>query len=98
MQEVNSAVRRLFSLPSVEASSSSSEDSETAPIDELLDVLIALLDKGSSDLRNLANLIFGMISSAFTPSSVQHLVAVSLVSQSKRQMLMVSPATRTDYC
>jgi DNA polymerase phi len=53
------------------------EEDDAAPIDVLLDVLIALMDKGSNDLRVLANLVVGMVAPAFTSSSIQHLVAVS---------------------
>lgn len=60
------------------------------PIDALLDVLIALLDKSSADLRALANLIFGMISTDFTASSIQHLVAVSTRSLSDGTKLTFS--------
>lgn len=53
------------------------EEDEDAPppIDALLDVLIALLDKSSADLRTLANLVFGMLVPAMTSSAVEHLVA-----------------------
>lgn len=46
-------------------------------IDMTLDTLIALLDKGSSDLRSLANLVMGMVAPAFEKSTIEHLVAVS---------------------
>lgn len=46
-----------------------------APIDALLDGLVALLDKSSADLRALANLVFGLVAPALTSSSIQHLVA-----------------------
>jgi DNA polymerase phi len=59
------------------APASSAGEEEDAPIDILLDTLIALLDKGSSDLRGLANLVVGMVASAFTSSSIAHMVAVS---------------------
>lgn len=75
LDEANGAAERMFNLTSAKASSSAED--EHAPIDTLLDVLIALLDKGSAELRNLANLIVGMVASAFTPSSIEHLVAVS---------------------
>jgi DNA polymerase phi len=71
-QETQAAVRRLFSLDP-----SSSTETESLPVDTILDTLIALLDKGSSDLRNFANLVAGLISSAFTKSSIEHLNAVS---------------------
>lgn len=74
LEEVNEAAQRMFNLSSAKASSSA--DEEHPPIDTLLDVLIALLDKGSADLRNLANMVVGMVASAFTPSSIEHLVAV----------------------
>ncbi|WWD16543.1 hypothetical protein CI109_100970 [Kwoniella shandongensis] len=74
LEDVNTAAQKIFDLPSTE-SSASSDDDEAAPIDALLDVLIALLDKGSSDLRNLANLVFGTVSSAFTESSMKLLNA-----------------------
>ncbi|KAK8861548.1 hypothetical protein IAR55_002370 [Kwoniella newhampshirensis] len=73
LEDVNTAAQKIFDLPS--ASSSASDDEDAAPVDALLDVLIALLDKGSSDLRNLANLVFGMVSSAFTESSMKLLNA-----------------------
>lgn len=75
LEEVNEAAQRMFNLSSGKASSSA--DEQHPPIDTLLDVLIALLDKGSADLRNLANMVVGMVASAFTPSSIEHLVAVS---------------------
>jgi DNA polymerase phi len=71
-QETNNAVRQLFSLDP-----SSSSATESLPVDTVLDTLVALLDKNSSDLRNLANLVAGLISSAFTKSSIEHLNAVS---------------------
>lgn len=72
LEETQAAARRLFAL---DPTSSSVED---APVDTILDTLIALLDKGSSGLRDLANLVAGLVSSAFTKSSIEHLNAVSL--------------------
>lgn len=72
LEETQAAIRALFALDPTSSSA------EAAPVDTILDTLIALLDKGSSDLRNLANLIAGLISSAFTKSSIEHLNAVSL--------------------
>lgn len=71
LEETQAATRRLFAL---DPTSSSTED---APVDTILDTLIALLDKGSSGLRDLANLVAGLVSSAFTKSSIEHLNAVS---------------------
>ena len=67
----------MFSISSAKASTSTSTEPviDAPPIDMLLDNLVALLDKGSNDLRNLANLVVGMVSGAFTKSSVEHLVA-----------------------
>lgn len=64
----------MFGLNTAQASSSSAADPE--PIDMLLDTLIALLDKGSSDLKNLASMVVGLIAPAFTRSSIEHLVVV----------------------
>ncbi|WWD05770.1 hypothetical protein V865_003853 [Kwoniella europaea PYCC6329] len=73
LENANSAIQQLFDLPlTVEKEE---EGEEHPPIDSLLDVLIALLDKGSNDLRNLANMAFGMVSSEFTESSMDLLVA-----------------------
>ena len=74
LEETQVAARRMFAL---DPTSSTSSPSDAAPVDTMLDTLIALLDKGSSDLRNLANLVAGLISSAFTKSSIEHLNAVS---------------------
>ena len=71
VKETNNAVRQLFSLDP-----SSSSATESLPVDRVLDTLVALLDKNSSDLRNLANLVAGLFSSAFTKSSIEHLNAV----------------------
>lgn len=49
-------------------------DDEVPPIDALLDVLIALLDKGSADLRTLANLVFGLVAPSMGRSATDHLV------------------------
>lgn len=65
----------MFGLSKSEITSS--EGSELEPIDMLLDTLIALLDKGSSDLKNLASMVVGLVAPAFTRSSIEHLVAVS---------------------
>ncbi|WWC60265.1 uncharacterized protein I303_102832 [Kwoniella dejecticola CBS 10117] len=73
LENANSAISHLFDLPT--PTSEASEEDEHAPIDSLLDVLIALLDKGSNDLRNLANLVFGLISPAFTETSMDLLTA-----------------------
>ena len=76
LEEANEAAQAMFKLPSKAGSSGAQEDAPQ-PIDALVDVLVAFLDKGSADLRNLANLVVGMVASAFTPSSIEHLVAVS---------------------
>ncbi|WVQ79016.1 hypothetical protein IAT38_001108 [Cryptococcus sp. DSM 104549] len=70
LEEVNSAAQKIFGL-----GKGLPEDEDVPPVDALLDVLIALLDKGSSDLRNLANLVFGMVASEFTESSLALLSA-----------------------
>lgn len=49
-------------------------DDEVPPIDALLDVLIALLDKGSADLRTLGNLVFGLVAPSMGRSAIDHLV------------------------
>lgn len=72
LEETQAAARRMFAL---DPTSSTSSPADAAPVDTMLDTLIALLDKGSSDLRNLANLVAGLISSAFTKSSIEHLNA-----------------------
>lgn len=73
LEETQGAIRHMFAL---DPTSSSSGSADSVPVDTILDTLIALLDKGSSDLRNLANLVAGMISSAFTKTSIEHLNAV----------------------
>ena len=79
LEEVDSATKRIFNLSSKSSTKAAGiVEGDVPPIDQLLDVLVALLDKGSNDLRNLANLIVGMVAAAFTPSSIEHLVAVSL--------------------
>lgn len=64
------------------------------PMDALLDVLIALLDKSSADLRTLANLVFAMLAPAMTASSVEHLVAVSSHCTLSIEKLWLTSATR----
>jgi len=76
LQEVNSAARRMFDMPTNDASSFSSDSAEPSPVDSILAILITFLDMASSDLRNLASLVFGMVASSFTSSSIEHLVAV----------------------
>jgi DNA polymerase phi len=86
LEDAVGAVRDLFKETKKEkkskrasaAAAAASPEDVPPPIDALLDVLIALLDKNSADMRALANLVFGMISSEFTTSSVQHLIAVSM--------------------
>lgn len=80
LDEAVTAVRGLFPEKKKKRKSKSTEEDADAPppIDALLDVLIALLDKSSADLRTLANLVFGMLVPVMTESSVEHLVAVSL--------------------
>lgn len=68
LEEVNTAAQQYLGQK---------EEEETQAVDLLLDVLIALLDKGSSDLRNLANLVFDIISPELTKSSLDLLSAVS---------------------
>ncbi|OXH24380.1 DNA polymerase phi subunit [Cryptococcus neoformans] len=66
LEEVNTAAQQYLGQK---------EEEETQAVDLLLDVLIALLDKGSSDLRNLANLVFDIISPELTKSSLDLLSA-----------------------
>lgn len=73
LEEVNGAAQRMFKI-----GSKATEEDEHPPIDTLLDVLIALLEKGSAGLKDLGKLVVGMVGSAFTLSTVEHLVAVSL--------------------
>jgi DNA polymerase phi len=57
--------------------SSSTSEAPLPPLDLLVDVLIAYLDKASNDLKSLASLVFGLVSSEVQPSTIEHLVAVS---------------------
>ncbi|ADV20875.1 DNA-directed DNA polymerase, putative [Cryptococcus gattii WM276] len=66
LEEVNAAAQQYLGQE---------EEKDAQAVDMLLDVLIALLDKGSSDLRNLANLVFGIISPELTKSSLDLLAA-----------------------
>lgn len=59
------------------AASSSTSEAPLPPLDLLVDVLIAYLDKASSDLKSLASLVFGLLSSEVQPSTIEHLIAVS---------------------
>lgn len=77
LEDVNGSAKRMFNLTS---GKSTAEEDEHPPIDALLDVLIALLEKGSAGLKELGKLVVGMVGSAFTVSSIEHLVAVSLSS------------------
>ncbi|KAK4686071.1 DNA polymerase phi, partial [Tremellales sp. Uapishka_1] len=74
LEEAKGAAAQIFEKPS-KNKATADEEEEAAPIDTLLDILVALLDKGSSDLRSLANLVVGMVAAAFTSSSIQHMVA-----------------------
>lgn len=74
LEDVNGSAKRMFNLTSSKAAT---EEEEHPPIDALLDVLIALLEKGSAGLKELGKLVVGMVGSAFTVSSIEHLVAVS---------------------
>lgn len=77
LDEAVGAVRALF--PTKKRGRKKAEPEVDAdappPVDALLDVLVALLDKGSADLRTLANQVFGMLVPAMTASAVEHLVA-----------------------
>ncbi|WVF67165.1 hypothetical protein IAT40_001911 [Kwoniella sp. CBS 6097] len=76
LEDAKTAAEKLFGIAAEQDElEEDGEEEDAAPIDSLLDVLIALLEKGSSDLRNLANLVFGMISPAFTESSIKLLTA-----------------------
>jgi len=87
LEDAVGAARDLFKAKETKKEKKSKRKSDAAeaaaaedappPVDALLDVLIALLDKNSADMRTLANLVFGMVSSEFTTSSIQHLIAVS---------------------
>lgn len=68
LEEVNAAAQQYLGQE---------EEKDAQAVDMVLDVLIALLDKGSSDLRSLANLVFGIISPELTKSSMDLLAAVS---------------------
>jgi DNA polymerase phi len=78
LDEAVGAVRVLFPAKkrgrSKKAEPTVDEDAPP-PVDALLDVLVALLDKGSADLRTLANQVFGMLVPVMTASAVEHLVA-----------------------
>ncbi|BEJ00908.1 hypothetical protein CcaverHIS631_0507650 [Cutaneotrichosporon cavernicola] len=79
LDEAVGAVRALFPAKKSGRKSKKAEPEVDAdappPVDALLDVLVALLDKGSADLRTLANQVFGMLVPAMTASAVEHLVA-----------------------
>ncbi|GMK55691.1 hypothetical protein CspeluHIS016_0207470 [Cutaneotrichosporon spelunceum] len=79
LDEAVGAVRALFPAKkrgSKKAKVQPEVDADAPPpVDALLDVLVALLDKGSADLRTLANQVFGMLVPAMTVSAVEHLVA-----------------------
>jgi DNA polymerase phi len=79
LEEVNGAAQRMFKI-----GSQATEEDEHPPIDTLLDVLIALLEKGSAGLKDLGKLVVGMVGSAFTLSTVEHLVAVSSIHTLRR--------------
>ncbi|KAL7419801.1 DNA-directed DNA polymerase [Cryptotrichosporon argae] len=74
LEEAVDATARLFEKKGKKSKAALAED-DTPPIDTLLDTLVQLLDKGSADLRALANLVFGLVSSALTESGIKHLVA-----------------------
>lgn len=59
------------------AASSSKQDADLPPLDLLLDVLLAYLERGSADLRSFSTFVFGLISTSATASTVEHLIAVS---------------------
>lgn len=59
------------------AASTSKSEVPLPPLDLLVDVLIAYLDKASNDLKSLASLVFGLVSSEVQSSTVDHLIAVS---------------------
>ncbi|KAJ9108957.1 hypothetical protein QFC21_000280 [Naganishia friedmannii] len=57
------------------AASSSTKEAEPPALDMLLDVLLAYLDKASSDYKALATVIFTLVSSNATSSTIEHLIA-----------------------
>lgn len=84
LEDVTAAARDMFKSSGGSRSKGKkapASEEATPPIDQMLDTLVALLDKGSSDLRSLANLVMGMIAPAFTSSTIEHLVAVRLDAQ-----------------
>lgn len=83
LEEVNTAAQQYLGQ----------KEEETQAVDLLLDVLIALLDKGSSDLRNLANLVFDIISPELMKSSLDLLSAVSFEIVFRSLKLMGNAAT-----
>ncbi|KAJ9097367.1 hypothetical protein QFC19_006835 [Naganishia cerealis] len=57
------------------AASSSTKEAEPPALDMLVDVLLAYLDKASSDYKALATVIFTLVSSKATSSTIEHLIA-----------------------
>lgn len=57
------------------AASSSTKEADPPALDMLVDVLLAYLDKASSDYKALATVIFTLVSSKATSSTVEHLIA-----------------------
>ena len=57
------------------AASSSTKEAAPPALDLLVDVLLAYLDKASSDYKALATVIFTLVSSKATKSTIEHLVA-----------------------
>lgn len=71
LEDIVSCVQ-ILSQPTA---SSSTSEAPLPPLDLLVDVLIAYLDKASNDLKSLASLVFGLVSSEVKPSTVEHLIA-----------------------
>jgi DNA polymerase phi len=57
------------------AASSSTKEAAPPALDLLVDVLLAYLDKASSDYKALATVIFTLVASKATKSTIEHLVA-----------------------
>lgn len=77
--------------------SSSTTEAELPPLDLLVDVLLAYLEKGSAELRPFASHVFGLLSSEITSSAVEHIIAVSddwgCVSH-----VLIRPCADNSYC
>ncbi len=79
---MDTSAHRLFEIPGPDGTfrDYTYEPGDYPPADTLLDVLVNLLQKASNELRNLANLVFGMMASSFTSEGIQSLVKVTPLS------------------